>query len=485
MLTFLKQYTTYGLGIALTRLAALLLLPLYTRYLTTEDYGVLDTLMTMVTFLAPVLFLGGMDMGVQILFFSASGKQEQDDLVMTTFALVAGFAGLCALGGIITASLWSRVFFGSDAYSGALRLLLTDLWFTTMLKLFLDNLRLRQKPGLYNLFTLTQILFVTASNVFLVVVQRGGVLGYITGLMIGDAIVCAASGVLALRHHLCKPTFGQARSLLRISVPLLPMSAAYWVLNLSNRFFLAKWTTLADVGLYGIANRLATGIGVLALAMQVGWRPFALSIQSKPSARSLYAAMLLYYFAVVGAIGLGVTAFARWLLAIFATEAYAGAATLIAPLILGQIVYGAYYILSTGLEIRQQTYHLTWTVAVAAIFTVVGNFLFIPLLGTLGAALIIALAYGLAALLVGLVSQRAYPLPYDWRRLAMLLVCVFGGSLAQVLLFKFGSSEAYNIALVAACEAVMAIIMLPEIKNAWRQAETWAWQRLIWRRARI
>jgi O-antigen/teichoic acid export membrane protein len=467
---FIKQYTTYSLGIAINRLASLLLLPLYTRFLTPADYGVLDILMTSVVLLQP-LFMLGIDTSVQILFFSLKTKKQQNDLVMTSLVLVAVFGGVCALSGWLLAPTLARGVLGNENYTIALRLLCFDMWLTGLLLLFRNNFRIRQQPLIYNFVTIGQVVLLAGFNIVLVVVQQLGVIGIVTGIVLADLVITGFSACLVLKQHLQLPTLTQTLPLLRLGLPLLPVSAMYWVLNWSDRVFLAKLSTFDEIGVYGIANRLATSIGIFTLAVQLSWRPFALRIQSTPYARPLYATMPLYYFVGVGWIGLVIAAASPLLLQVFATKAYMQATVLLTPLILAQAMYGAYYIFSTGLEIVQRTYHITWTVFLAALVNTALNILLIPKLAALGASLATALSYGLATLCVGIVSQQLYPLPYDLRRLGGVTCCLLLSYGVMTGLFWYESE--YTTALRGICVVLSGVVLLsfiePELKMLWQR----------------
>ena len=440
MRQFLRQYATYSIGIALNRVAVLLLLPLYTRYLTPADYGVLDILMTFVALLQPLLIVG-IDTAVQILYYDARtiANRSQNNLVITGVALVAACAGTIALLGILGASLVATLLFGSDLYVFQLQLLCIDTFIMCLFKLFHDNLRLREQPVLYSLLPLIQLIIMTVLNVYFIVVQGLGVIGYVWGLLIADATVMLLAGVLVLpRYRSGKPSHEHLGALLRIGLPLLPVSLAYWVLNLSDRFFLIRLAAAETVGVYGIAYRLATAISIFTLAMQIGWRPFALRAQHLPNSRATYALMPIYYFAVVGWIGLLVAELSPVLLRLFTSPAYFGAAELLTPLLLTQVVYGGYFILSTGIEITKRTYHITWIIILAAGVNVFFNVLLIPSLAAFGASLATAGSYLVAAFIVAIVSQSVYPLPYDKQRMTFVCIILLISYAGMTLNFRIG-----------------------------------------------
>lgn len=465
MRSFFQQFSIYSIGVAVSRLASLLLLPLYTRFLSTADYGVLDTLMTLTALCQPFLLLG-IDTAIQILFFKTKNRQQQNDLVMTSIITVALVAGSFALISIFLSGWVVQLLFGQTRFVNELRWLCVDMMVNSLLTLFNGNLRLNQQAIRFNIVALIQLVLMTAFNVWFIVIQKMGISGFIAGLVLADTATMLFAAFTPLRQHLQRPSFMLLANLLRVGLPLVPVSAAYWVLSSSDRFFLVKLSTLNEVGIYGIANRLATGIGIFTFAVQLGWRPFAMRIQGQPQARQIYATMPIYYFAGVGWIGLAVATGAPILLAIFTTASYASAVTLLTPLILTQVIYGAYYLFSTGLEIKQQTYHVTWTIGLAAVINTILNVLLIPKYGALGAALATVIAYGVATLCVALLSQRAYPLPYERRRFSIVVFSLLVGYTVVAILFLHQQPDAmlWGVGCTMICGIVFIYLLRQEVR---------------------
>lgn len=462
MRNFLRQYAAYSFGVAINRFSALLLLPLYTRFLLPTDYGILDTLVTFTTLLQPMLLLG-IDTAIQILFYDVKviERSARDNLFVTSVLIVVTCASAFTITGLISTSFFVQMLFGDLQHTFQLRLLCIDMFVVSLFKLFHDNLRLRQQPWLYNGVSLLQLILMTILNIFFVVIQRRGVIGYIYGLVLADMVVMLLTGAFVIYYHRRgKVTLQYISPLLKIGLPLVPANLAYWVLSLSDRFFLIKMSTADEVGIYGIANRLAASIGIFTVAMQIGWRPFALSIQAQPFARTQYAIAPIYYLAVVGWLGLLIATLSPLLVKVFATPQYIQATTFLTPLLLAQIAYGAYFIFSTGIEITKQTYHLTWTVFVAAFFNILLNLLLIPHFKAFGASLATCGAYISATVIVAFVSQAVYPLPYPtYRLIAVCSVLISAYAIMIVLFWLNVASIVLTGFLICICSAVLILII--------------------------
>src|SRR5947209_4380162 len=94
--TFLKHAAVYGLASLLTQAAGFVLLPLYTRFLTPSDYGILEVLGRIAETAATVLLLGGFRQALLTFFQQAPNEAERRQVVSAAFVLAAS----ACLGGL-------------------------------------------------------------------------------------------------------------------------------------------------------------------------------------------------------------------------------------------------------------------------------------------------------------------------------------------------------------------------------------------------
>ena len=82
--------------------------------------------------------------------------------------------------------------------------------------------------------------------------------------------------------------------------------------------------------------------------------------------------------------------------------------------------HGVYLLTSIGLNITKATRYYPVATGAAAITSIVANLLLVPRFGSLGAAWANAAAYGVMASTAFVLSQRVYPIPLEWGRLARI-----------------------------------------------------------------
>jgi O-antigen/teichoic acid export membrane protein len=201
---------------------------------------------------------------------------------------------------------------------------------------------------------------------------------------------------------------------------------AYLIITWSDRYFLAHYTTLEQVGLYAIGNKIALSAGLVVGAFQVAWGPFAVSIQKEEDALRTYANVLTLYIAGTVGIAAALSIFAPEILRVLTSPAFHRASVVVPFLVFSVIGHGAYYIASLGVYLTKRTAYIGYTTALAAVVSVACNILLIPRWGVIGAAVASVLSQWVSALALLLVSQRYYPIPFRLKEsLLMLIAGVF------------------------------------------------------------
>jgi O-antigen/teichoic acid export membrane protein len=290
--------------------------------------------------------------------------------------------------------------------------------------LALDLLRLEFRPIPYSALGIGRALFAGAIGAFLAGPLQMG----IAGLLLANVLfgVVAIVVTLGLARDTWAPVFhrGAARKLLGFGLPLIPTGLAYWVIAYSDRFFLIQLLGVGSAGIYAVANRVSLGVQLILYAFEAAWWPYAYARAREPDHREQFAR--IFTIVVVGTLAIAVLVgmFAREILLVITTSEFVSAYPYVGFLALALVVHGAYGIISIGVQLGERTRHMAWTSAVAAIANIALNLLLIPWLGILGAALATLAAYATSTVLLFVVAQRGYPIPY---RLTVVAVALAAG----------------------------------------------------------
>ena len=317
--------------------------------------------------------------------------------------------------------------------------------------------RAEQRSVAFSLATLANIAVTVPLTVILVVVYKEGPLGIIVGNFSGTLVLYLV--LLAYRREQLGLQFDHRllRAVNRFGLPLMATGLALWVTNFGDRLMLSKLLhgsyRLTEVGQYSLANKISSAMVLLFTAFQVAWPAFAYSIEDEGAAKRAYSYVLTYLMYIAAWAAVGLSLFAPWIVHLLARKhGYWPADTAIPALAYSSVFYAGFTVvtIATGRTRRTQFNWVAAALAAALNFTL--NLWLIPAYGMLGAAYATLAAYALLMVVRTWNAQKMYPVAYQWRRVAVLLLAAGGLTLAGELLprslaIAFGLTLAFPLVL--------------------------------------
>ncbi len=415
----LRHSAIYGLGSIVARVIAVLLLPLYTRYLSPRDYGLIETLVALSAVLT-ALVAQGMKSAFFRFYFDSEEKSRRLLVVRTAFwyVLVASSAVLVA--GVALARPISWLLFGTGGHGRLVMAAFVGLWAALNYEQLTSLFRVEQRSTSYVVATLANVAITIGATVLLVVGLHKGPVGVLVGNFTGTLAVYGV--LLARSRHALGLQFDRSlyRAMNRFGLPLVPSALALWLTNFSDRFFLIKLADAHEVGLYSIGVRVASAIVLLLTAFRLAWPAFAYSIEDDREAQRTYSFVLTYVVYVTCWLALALGLLAPWILHLITTEPFYPAQDVVAPLAFGGAAFGAYVVVQIGTGRARQTRSNWLVTGAAALVNVALNLALIPAYGRVGAAVATVAAYTLLFVTMAWRAQRVFRVPYQWRRVTTL-----------------------------------------------------------------
>src|ERR671936_240698 len=159
----------------------------------------------------------------------------------------------------------------------------------------------------------------------------------------------------------------------------------------------------------------------MLVAFRSAWPAFAYSIEDDTEARLTYGFVLTYLLFVTCWASLALTLLSPWLVHLLTSRAeYAEGSRVVGPLAFAGAAWAAYTVVAIGVGRARRT-QFNWVVTgMAAVVNVALNLILIPPYGMMGAAVATVAAYLAMFVAMAWWSQRVYPAPYQWRRVATL-----------------------------------------------------------------
>jgi O-antigen/teichoic acid export membrane protein len=427
------HFLIYGLGEFLSNAIAFLLIPIYTRYLSTDEYGVL-ALFFITLLVANTISSLGLIPAFFRSYFDYADHQNRRLITSTTFLTLVSTLVLFTILYLSCARQLSQLIFGTPAYTQYFYLLFGINFFETLNQIPKSVFRAQKASARYAILSLVTFTTKLLLVIYFVVVLHQGVFGVLSGYFI-NAILSVLLYFPFIASQLGIQFSGrELRKLLSYGLPLVLSGLATVVLSAADRYYLTHFSTLTQVGLYALGYQLGMVVLVLLIyPLTLIWPPMLLAVKDDPEAREYYSRSLTYFLLIGMFISCGVAGLAKEILHIIATPPFYPAYKIVFLICLSYVLLGAVRILNVGLALHRKTKYEPLIVGIPAGLNLLLNYFFVPRWGMMGAAWATMICYLLMAILQYIIAARFYVVLYEWGRIAKLIIT--GTALYMVLHF--------------------------------------------------
>lgn len=431
-----KNLAIYGLGDVANNIVSFLLLPLYVHFLTPADYGVIS-LLAVVEIVAKIVFRWGVDASFMRLYYDCETETDRQRLASTIFWFLLTVNGIVLLLTLAFAPFIARQLLGESGYTLVFVLQLLNTFVIGFQFLPFHVLRMTNRSRTFGLLTTTRTTASILVRFLLIVFFKMGVMGYV----LTDVIMTAIYTVILARWFapLLRPMFSRTllKEALHFGLPRLPHGIAQQLMYVGDRYVLRLFGGLAEVGLYGTGGSFSQAMKLFLSAFEYAWAPFYFETAKQPDAQQTFRVVTTYGIGILVLLQAGLAAVAADVVRLMTKPEFYRAADVIPWLGLGIVFQGVYLLTSIGLNITKQTRFYPVATMTAAGVSITMNLLLVPRIGALGAAYSNVAAYATLAGVAMWLSQRVYPMRYEYGRVARLAVA---GAAAYLLTWLLPAS---------------------------------------------
>lgn len=451
-----KQTFIYGVATVLPRILNYFLVSLHTKYLATEVYGDVSNV-----FAYFVLFNVLLSYGMETAFFRFFHKEEDRQQVVNTSAwsLIGSSILFLAIGLLFQNQLAYIGEFPVEIVQLAIGILALD----ALVVIPFAWLRAQERPLRYAFLKIINVMVNVVLNIFFLAylpdwadksefLQRIYIPDFqFQYIFIANFIASLVTLILLsdFYKHL-QWSFDKIlwKKIMRYALPVLVAGLAYAINEASDRimmkYLLPQDIAKSELGIYAACYKLAIFMTLFSTAFRLGIEPFFFSHASAKNARQTYADITKYFTIFGSLILVGVMVFADLLKRLLIRdEAYWEAMDIVPLILLANLCLGIYYNLSVWYKVTDKTKFGGWISVIAAVITIAANFLLIPTIGYIGAAIGTLAAYGTMMVLSFYWGQKHYPIPYNLKKIL--------GYLGLALLFSaisfYGFRENYVVGI--------------------------------------
>lgn len=444
-----KNTTIVFIGNVSSKLITFLMLPFYTSYLSTVEYGESDLIHTYATILLSFITCC---VGDAIFIF----PQKEDNQGKTRFFT----SGL--IFALVMFIVWSLILFLSSQILTLYKVQNTftnDLWwiigltFSTFFQYYIQQFTMCTGKMIF--YSLTGLVNTALIALFaFLLLPKWGLNGYLMSLILAN--LCSTLFNIIVSRLFCyfnihSFDFSSLKQLLVYGIPLIPNTIMWWLVNGLNRPIMEAELGLSAIGIFAVANKFPSVIAMIFSVFSSAWN---LSVLEEFESKDFNSYFNKVFDLVVGLaliVGIGISIFSKPIVRIFADDAFFDAWKFIPVLVLGVIFQCSASLVGSIFSAEKKSkyffYSSIWGAVSSVIFTVIG----IKILGTMGAAIAIALSFAV------IMVVRIY---YAWRHIDKMRPIKI---LYMFILYTIGAIFIiwdYNIWIMLSASLLVLMLML-------------------------
>ena len=407
-MSFLGHTATYAVANLARRFVGFLMLPIYTRFLTPADYGVIGLMMFTLALFEPIF---GARMGAAIpkFYFEAPEGRSRRTVIWSALGLTVGVSVLGMIALILLRGIGAEVIFGDSQYALALGFFAVNLVSRPLEDTGMLYLQMHSRSRLFLAVSIVKLLVQVALNVLFVVVWREGVLG----VVLSGVISSVALGVgLTLYVAACEaPAFDwpMARTMVRFCWPLWFSGLAGLYIGSAGGIYLRVLDNLSSVGRLELALRFAVVVGmVIWTPFSQHWMPMSYRFFKEADGARKFQVAFIGISVALFLGGLGISIFAQPVIRLMATSPFYAAAAVVPILTLGFVLNNLRGFFNFSFLATGQTKVSSACQYVTAALITVAYLLLVPRYGLVGAAAAQCLAFAASFVYTRQLSRRYY-----------------------------------------------------------------------------
>lgn len=410
---FFKSALIYASGDFLNKVIPFILIPVLTRLLSTEDYGIIATFMAILGIVQIIISMGTVPAIMRGYF-----DREKENFVFSEFVfsgLVINFTVFFII--ILLWLMLKSVFTKLIPIPFGFQLLIPLIGFFSVVATIPSQLWVyMKKPLPYAVFNASRTLLEIVFSIWLIVSLGLGWDGRIFGIFAGKALYFLIGIYILLKSKLVSVSLNvdYIKNIICFGAPVVLHSLGYVMVAAIDRFFLNAFINLSTTGIYSVSYSICTVIMFATGAVHLALSPAIyekLGNATDAFKQKLVKYTYCYFFVTL----VGVAAFIFFVpgfLNIYLGERFLDAKKFIFWLALGFGFYSMYITVVMYIWYSKKTVFLSIIAVAMIVLSIVSNYVLIKLNGAVGVAQATCIVFFSQFLMAWYASNKVYPLPW-------------------------------------------------------------------------
>lgn len=402
----------YGLTPLLSKAMSFFLLPIYTRYLSVDEYGLLAIFLA-IAVITSTISTHGMGSGVfKFHTYKVNSSLSIKSKIVSSYnstALIATliFSFLLLLFLYTTKGFLVEFFFGDLYLINELTIILVYSFLSSNLTVHFAILRAERNKNKVLALNLIRMIVSISITLLMLIYYEQGLLGYLIGLASGElALLIVLSPVIA-KYSRNGFFINEYIELLKYSISFVPHRLMGILMIYVGIYIIKLNIGSFELGLYSIAEKIVLPIMLIVGSIQTSWVPIKFEIlATEKNPFQVISRIASIYLIILVLIYSSITFWGEFLLPILVSKEFFGAYLYIPFIALVHIANAIYFIYSSAIEAGKSTYLLPLASFSGLFLTSISSYIFIPLFGASAAALSLSFGWFIMAFVVNLISKR-------------------------------------------------------------------------------
>lgn len=414
----------------------LLTMPFFTRILKVEEYGILALCQAYAIFINSISNFG-MNISFERNFFEV----EENEKVVLLYTNLIFVIGTYLLFGVLTYLFSDRLLIFlkiPDSYRNTLLLAYFATGMTSLKSFYLIYFKNTQDPKRFVWYTLDESLIGFFLSIFFIIYLKIGIVGMVSSQLIASLIVFLILSRTFILKFKFSFNYDFLKESLKISLPLTPRLFFGIIGSQFDKYILGSMTSLENVGIYSIAQKIATVVFTIITAIQNVWAPvvYKLMFSRRVDEKDKVGSYLTSFYFISIFLALFIPLFSEEILILLAPKEYYGATQII---ILLSILYASYFFGKQNQLIFAKKTHLISIITLSGIaLNLLFNYIFVMFFGLIGVGFGTLISGLLSGLLGYVIAQKYYKI--EWNNFEIITISIF--YIASItLLFVFNYIE--------------------------------------------
>ena len=459
-----KNTAIYTIGMIIPKAAQFVLLPIYTRYLSPSDYGILSNVQVINSILV-LLYTFALNRAIFRLYFDFKSENDKRNYLGTIFIGISISAVVVTTIVFSLSDLVGSIYRSIDFYPYmSLSILASAI--TTFFLVPKTAYFVKEKA---NIFVTLSIIEFFVRNIFIlvfVVVMKQGVLGYLQGQLFGNLALLPLFIFLTYKQV----NFVFIKSLfiksLRFSLPLLPMALSAWVMNFSDRIFIERYFDTHDVGIYSLGYKISMLIVIFSDSFYKAYNPYYF----KTAANKIREKALMtlrrtntIYLLIVTIFCAMIALFAKEGLKLLFDARYFEAYKIVAIVSLSYLIGKATGIFNLAIYQEKKTSFLLIVNIIGAAVNIGLNFLLIKRYGAYGAAWATVITYALTYTVSYYYAKKCFYASFNTAIVIPIVALLIG---VNIIFYYTNISIAYSLIWKSLTIIILAVSLWVKYKKS-------------------